>query len=247
MGTLGDRVVVTFQDDGVGIPRENLPKIFDPFFTTKRPGRGTGLGLSICLAILREHNGQIEAQPLADGGSVITVSLPVASATEMVLAPPSDASRREPAATPADRLAGCSVLVVDDEEGIRELVRDGLGVRGIHVDVTATAEEALCQLEYRAYDAVLCDLNLQSTSPHSLSGRELYARVVKDATGASGPRKPLFLFMTGELVERRAPEEFAGSGARTLQKPFRISELVSILTDAMAAASAETAEDTVRE
>ena len=60
----------------------SLPKIFDPFFTTKRPGRGTGLGLSICLAILREHNGQIEAQPLPDGGAVFTVSLPVAKGTE---------------------------------------------------------------------------------------------------------------------------------------------------------------------
>ena len=62
LATLGDRVVATLQDDGVGIRRDILPKIFDPFFTTKRPGRAApGLGpTSICLAILREHNGQIE-------------------------------------------------------------------------------------------------------------------------------------------------------------------------------------------
>src|SRR5207245_8046206 len=64
-----ERVVATFQDDGAGIRREILPKIFDPFFTTKRPGRGTGLGLSICLAILREHNGEIEAPRLSQGSS----------------------------------------------------------------------------------------------------------------------------------------------------------------------------------
>ena len=100
-------------------------KIFD-LFTTKRPGRGTGLGLSICLAILREHNGQIESQPLADGGTVFTVSLPVAKGTELFLAEP-PVSRAD--AAPSGSLAGCSVLVVDDEESIREMVRDGLAAR----------------------------------------------------------------------------------------------------------------------
>ncbi|HEY7099594.1 MAG TPA: PAS domain S-box protein [Terriglobales bacterium] len=69
-------VQVTFQDDGPGISPEILSNIFDPFFTTKRPGRGTGLGLSICRAILREHNGGIEASSGPGGGAVLTVSLP---------------------------------------------------------------------------------------------------------------------------------------------------------------------------
>ena len=86
VATIGDKVVATFQDDGVGIRRDILPRIFDPFFTTKRPGRGTGLGLSICLAILREHHGQIEAQPLAGGGSVFTLSMPIAKDSDLLLA-----------------------------------------------------------------------------------------------------------------------------------------------------------------
>ena len=69
-------VVVTFQDDGPGIPPEVLPNIFDPFYTTKRPGRGTGLGLSICKAILREHGGEIEASSGPGGGAVFRVTLP---------------------------------------------------------------------------------------------------------------------------------------------------------------------------
>jgi len=68
---------VVFQDDGPGIPPEILPNIFDPFYTTKRPGRGTGLGLSICKAILREHNGNVEAASGPGGGAVFTVTLPV--------------------------------------------------------------------------------------------------------------------------------------------------------------------------
>jgi signal transduction histidine kinase len=70
-------VAVTFQDDGPGIAPEILPNIFDPFYTTKRPGRGTGLGLSICKAILREHNGNVEAASGPGGGAVFTVTLPV--------------------------------------------------------------------------------------------------------------------------------------------------------------------------
>jgi PAS domain S-box-containing protein len=71
-------VAVTFQDDGPGIPPDILPNIFDPFYTTKRPGRGTGLGLSICKAILREHNGNVEAASGPGGGAVFTVTLPTA-------------------------------------------------------------------------------------------------------------------------------------------------------------------------
>ncbi len=127
----GERVVATFQDDGAGIPREILPKIFDPFFTTKRPGRGTGLGLSICLAILREHNGEIEAESLSEGGSLFAVSLPIARGTALFLAEP----REEAAASSSKEIskeaaAAYSVLVVDDEESIREMICEGLSARG---------------------------------------------------------------------------------------------------------------------
>jgi two-component system NtrC family sensor kinase len=71
-------VSVIFQDDGPGIPPDIWPNIFDPFYTTKRPGRGTGLGLSICKAILREHNGNVEATSGPGGGAVFRVTLPLA-------------------------------------------------------------------------------------------------------------------------------------------------------------------------
>ncbi len=72
-------VAVIFQDDGPGIQADVMQNIFDPFYTTKRPGRGTGLGLSICKAILREHNGNVEASSTTVGGAIFTVTLPIAT------------------------------------------------------------------------------------------------------------------------------------------------------------------------
>lgn len=77
-----ETVSVVFQDDGPGIPPENLANIFDPFFTTKRPGRGTGLGLSICKTVLREHGGNIEAASAPGGGAVFTITLPIGQIPE---------------------------------------------------------------------------------------------------------------------------------------------------------------------
>jgi PAS domain S-box-containing protein len=80
LGKTENSVWASFQDDGLGIPPESLRSIFDPFYTTKRPGRGTGLGLSICKAVVKEHNGTVEAENAPGGGAAFTVSLPVATA-----------------------------------------------------------------------------------------------------------------------------------------------------------------------
>jgi PAS domain S-box-containing protein len=85
LGKTNNSVWVSFQDDGHGIPPETLPSIFDPFYTTKRPGRGTGLGLSICKAVMKEHNGSVEAENAQGGGAIFTVGLPVATASSAAL------------------------------------------------------------------------------------------------------------------------------------------------------------------
>jgi len=72
-----DTVMISFADDGPGIPSENLRRIFDPFFTTKETGKGTGLGLSICHGIVTEHGGQIYAKSQLSKGATIFVELPI--------------------------------------------------------------------------------------------------------------------------------------------------------------------------
>jgi two-component system NtrC family sensor kinase len=81
LGNNGESVWASFHDDGPGIPGDILGSIFDPFYTTKRPGRGTGLGLSICKAVMKEHNGTIEAANAPGGGAVFTVTLQAAAAS----------------------------------------------------------------------------------------------------------------------------------------------------------------------
>jgi two-component system NtrC family sensor kinase len=232
LGVVGDRVLITFQDDGVGIRRETLPRIFDPFFTTKRPGRGTGLGLSICMAIIREHNGDISAQPLSDGGSVFTVSLPVCTQSVALVGPASaPAARRVEAIVPAAAPPpGKKILVVDDEKSILELVSDTLGPRGYSVDRAATAEHALELAGRNSYDAILCDLNLGSESGHIVSGFDLHGRICEKMSTHSGP-SPLFIYMSGDLVESAISEQAGREGNRFLQKPFRITELLALLEE----------------
>jgi len=237
LGAVGDRVLITFQDDGVGIRRETLPRIFDPFFTTKRPGRGTGLGLSICMAIIREHNGDISAQPVPDGGSVFTVSLPVCTQT-VALIEPNTAQRggAEAPAPVAPHLTGKRIMVIDDEEGIRELVADSLTVRSISVDCAASSEQALELASRHSYDAILCDLNLESESGLAVSGFDVHDRICEDLASRSAVQ-PLFIFMTGDLVDPAANERASRHGSRFLQKPFRIADLLLLLSESFSSVS----------
>ena len=228
----GDNVVVTVQDDGVGISPEGMPKLFDPFYTTKRPGGGTGLGLSICLSIAREHGGTIQAESLPGGGSAFSVYLPAVPETPaQSLAKPiarkgyadgagGDLTRLVPTV-----LKGIRVLVLDDEESIRSLLEEGLGAHGLTVSCASTAEEAAGLISRQPYDALLCDLRLKSASSFS-DGRSAAAHVL----AAAGSHRPLVIFMTGEYVDPGTTT--VADGAAFLQKPFRILDVLAIMREA---------------
>jgi|HubBroStandDraft_1064217.scaffolds.fasta_scaffold02512_2 PAS domain S-box-containing protein len=221
----GQKVCAAFSDDGPGIPTENVQMIFDPFYTTKRPGGGSGLGLTICLAVVKEHGGTIEVQS-NEGGATFRVLLPAAPA--------------EPASNPlsggkssyarTEVLRGRSVLVVDDEESIREIVQEGLAARGVKVDCAANSEEALLLLPTQPYEFVLCDFNLPG-----LHGQQLFERLRTTASDSS----PRFVFMTGDLVEPATVAAFREKGAQILQKPFHVSALAALLAELLQPQTAE--------
>ena len=231
LSAAGGNVIVTVQDDGVGISPESLPKLFDPFYTTKRPGGGTGLGLSICLSIAREHGGTIQAESLPGGGSAFRVYLPAGEAEpQSSREAATNAARKDsdggdsipPAVTV---LKGISVLVLDDEESIRSLLEEGLGAHGLKVSCASTAEEAAALVAQRPHDALLCDLRLKSAGAFS-DGHTAAAHVL----AAAGAHRPLVIYMTGEYIDPNA--KLGDDGAAFLQKPFRILDVLAILREA---------------
>ena len=227
-----NRVIVTVQDDGIGIRPEALPRIFDPFYTTKRPGGGTGLGLSICMSIIREHGGNIEAETLPGGGSAFTIYLPVAPTQQPEKLPgPSHAGpvSSEGVRPPADSLKGRAVLVLDDEESLRMLLQEGLSAQGLRVDCAATIEEALSQVRRSSYDVLLCDLHL-SSGGFVTEGRDASSHLLE----AAGAQKPVLIYMTGDLIET-AQGTSNRSEPFCLQKPFRISDVLDILREVLSA------------
>ena len=124
-------LLVVFADDGPGISQEIVDKIYDPFFTTKRPGGGSGLGLTICLGVIKDHGGRIEVQTPEGTGATFKIMLPAAEAKPLRTARPRP-KRNVPQVSSA--LRGRKLLIVDDEESIREIVQEGLSARGMKVE-----------------------------------------------------------------------------------------------------------------
>ncbi len=131
----GKYVSVGVIDTGIGISEQNLTKIFDPFFTTKEHGHGTGLGLSTVAGIVRSHGGFISVYSEVGRGARFRVYLP---AIESAQAAPAKPSQRD---LPVGN--GELVLVIDDENAIREVARETLSAFGYRVIVAGDGAEAM--------------------------------------------------------------------------------------------------------
>jgi PAS domain S-box-containing protein len=150
---VGPYVLIKVEDTGTGIPREIQDKIFDPFFTTKEPGKGTGLGLSTTLTIVKSHGGFIHCHSALGKGSTFEIYLP-ANAT---LVPVENASAEE---SRLPRGHNELVLVVDDEEPIRNLAQKVLTRFGYRVLLAADGTEAVSLYAPRQneIDVVITDM-----------------------------------------------------------------------------------------
>ena len=133
----GNYACLSIRDNGSGIPAEKLPKIFDPFFTTKEKGKGTGLGLANVAAIIREHGGQIDVSSEVDVGTTFEILLPMVMGRVAAPTPEKENTNDQ------ESLKGSTILLVEDEDAVRKLVRKLLEMLGCEVIEAASGRQAL--------------------------------------------------------------------------------------------------------
>ena len=161
----GAFAVVSVVDHGAGIAPELLDKIFDPFFTTKPFGQGSGLGLSVVLGVARGHAGFVRITSRVGVGTIAKLYLPL-RAEERPARPADPPFASQEAARPSPALIGRVVLVVDDEDSVREVVRNILARAGCEVVCASGADAAFGQLKAagRRIDLVVTDLAMPVVS-----------------------------------------------------------------------------------
>ncbi|HET6522191.1 MAG TPA: PAS-domain containing protein [Geminicoccaceae bacterium] len=214
-------VELEVSDSGRGVPEAVRGRIFDPFFTTKPAGSGNGIGLSLCYGIVTAHGGTVTVDDAPGGGARFRVRLPCARAR----AAPGEAED----ALASAAAGGGRVLVVDDEEGICEIVVEFLEAGGLRADSVTRARDALARLSSGDYDAVICDLRMPDMDGPALFDE--VARVRPDLASR-------FVFATGDQLSDASRRFLTASGRPCLEKPLMPEQVLRIVAQVVDAARA---------
>ncbi len=218
----GPYVMLRVSDTGEGIPSDTLDKIFDPFFTTKETGKGTGLGLSTVMGIAKSHGGFVNVRSLVGSGTTFEVCLPAVPEGAMAEAP------ARPRSAPP-RGQGETILVVDDEPNIRDVVRRTLTGHGYRVLTASDGTEAVVLFtEHREQiKAVLTDIMMPF-----MDGVTMVRTMRKMAPAVK------IVASTGMGSARGREDKTAALhtlGVRTLlTKPYTADEVLSTIGDLLA-------------
>ena len=217
----GTFACLTVADTGTGISKEVLARIFEPFFSTKGPGKGTGLGLSVVYGIVQQHQGWLNVYSQEGQGSTFKVYLPV---TDEPLA---DAGAATVAPPPHGH--GERILLIEDEEHVRNLALRVLGESGYQVQAAATAAEGLdlfTQMQGR-FDLVFSDVVLPDQN--GITTVELLLQ-----------KKPglAVLLCSGYTDERSRWHIIEKQDFRFLQKPYPAAALLQAVRALLDAKSA---------
>ena len=203
----GEYVRLTVSDTGCGMSPEVLSRVFEPFFTTKDVGKGTGLGLSMVYGFVRQCGGHVEIDSEVDRGTIISIYFPRFVGEAQRAAPPN----LEGVPSGRERL-----LVVEDEEPVRQLVVNQLTTLGYQVANAADAAAALELLSTGGrFDLLLTDVIM----PGPLNGRQL-----SDEARAINPEMKV-LFMSGYSEDFLSTKGVLSDGITLISKPFRKADL----------------------
>jgi two-component system NtrC family sensor kinase len=208
-------VVAVVDDNGPGIPAQDLARIFDPFWTTRAPGEGTGLGLSLAHAIVSEHGGRIMVDSEPGRGAAFTLELPSAPPVSV---PAGDAD------VESSTSDGLRILVVDDEAPIRFSLVRYLERRGHHVREASEGNEALTILgestDRAAFDIIVADLRMPG-----LDGPQLLEQLRRRHDGLD----QRLIFITGDAESPEAEQLLLDAGVPVVWKPFELAEIAQII------------------
>lgn len=211
----GDYVTLRVSDNGPGIDSGILGQIFDPFFTTKFTGRG--LGLAAVLGIVRGQKGAVNINSTEGQGTTFTIFFPVMATTiesktpDAVQATVSDSTR--------------TVLVVDDESHVLEVIRDGLQSKGFHVMTASDGQDGLGIFKMHSQDI---DLVLMDLTMPRMGGQEAFLEMQR-----LNPDIPVIVasgYSEEELTLRFEDQRPAGF----IKKPFRLQALADVLNKVLA-------------
>lgn len=212
----GRYVAFRVSDTGTGMTRETQAHIFEPFFTTKDIGKGTGLGLATIYGIVKQHHGWIEMETKEGAGTTFTILLPVSEN-------PAEPQKGRNALDNLPRGTE-TVLVVEDEEPLRNLVTAVLRHAGYTVFDASTGAEALeiWSRHRRRIDLLLTDVMM----PEGMSGRELAERILRDEPNLR------VMFTSGYPMEAIGGD-LAKSGHAFLQKPYNPASLTQMVRECL--------------
>lgn len=206
----GSYGLIRVHDNGTGIPQSQISKVFDPFYTTKPLGQGTGLGLSQVFGIARQSGGFAQIDSIEHEGTTVSIWLP------LTIAPAHEdgSTTKILALSLADQ--NLSVLVVDDDEGVRRFVVESLEVLGCHVRQAASGKEAVAQLATEIPGVMIVDFAMPG-----MSGLEVAENAHRIA-----PHLPIIM-ATGYAEEGASANK--SLVRHVLRKPFKVDELASVL------------------
>jgi PAS domain S-box-containing protein len=212
----GPYVMLTVSDTGTGMDAATKARIFEPFFTTKAQGRGTGLGLATVYGVVKQSGGYVWVYSELGHGTTFKVYLPMVQAPVEKTAPEKTVQGHEPGTE--------TILFVEDEQSVRELVSEYLAARGYQVLETADGQQAL---EIAAAHAGKIQLLITDVVMPRLSGRELAARL----TAARPDLKVLYISgYTDDSVFRHGVLQ---GGMDFLQKPFNLKALAAKIREVL--------------
>ncbi len=209
-------VRLSIRDTGEGMKKEVLNQIFDPFFTTKEIGKGTGLGLSVVYGIVRQLGGFIDVNSEERKGTAFDIYFPAAPEATF-----GEKKQDEPFESPKG--TGQRILLVEDEEAVRKVIREVLLENGYFVRCCSTIQEARDILkDNKPFHLLLSDVVLPDGSGVDLA----------DELKNSFPAMAVLL-MSGYVDKRVREEEIKKRGYAYFRKPFKISMLLSVIANAL--------------